>query len=323
MAGATGKKRDYYKVLGVAKDATAAQIKAAFRKLARKYHPDVNKSPDSEQKFKEATEAYEVLSDAKRRKLYDQFGHMGPGQAGMGGRGPCGAGGGFGVNFEDIFAGQSTGRGGFMGMSLDDILQSLGGRRPGATRQSASKRRGGDLEYEINIDFLQAINGTTTTVGIRRQDQRRGLRTETIEVKIPPGVGNNQRIRVRGKGGDGPGGSGDLYIIVHVKPHPYFTRRANDIYVELPISITESALGTTVDVPTIDGMTAVKVPRGTGSSKKLRLKGKGVSAGSTRGDQYVVIKVVAPQKLSDRQKKLLDELHGIDNTDPRSKVKWK
>ena len=320
MAGATGKKRDFYKVLGVGKDATAAQIKSAFRKLARKYHPDVNKSPDSEQKFKEATEAYEVLSDPKRRKLYDQFGHTDPSQAG---RGYQSAGQGFGVNFEDIFAGQSTGRGGFMGMSLDDILQALGGRRPGATRQSTSKRRGGDLEYEINIDFIQAINGTTTTVGIRRQDQRGGLRTETIEVKIPPGVADNQRIRVRGKGQVGPGGSGDLYIIVHVKGHPYFTRRANDIYVELPISITESALGATVDVPTIDGMTAVKIPRGTGSSKKLRLKGKGVSAGSAKGDQYVVIKIVPPQKLSDRQKKLLDELQSLDDSKARSKVKWK
>lgn len=318
-------KRDYYELLGISRSATKKQIKSAYRKLARKYHPDVNKSPDAADNFKEATEAYEVLSDANKRPLYDQFGH-----AGMTGQGYAGPGagaygrspGGFGVNINDIFSGRSTG---FMGMSLDDILNALRGRPARSRRPRAAEVRGRDLEYEITLDFLQAINGATTTVRIAQDGRGKSAPTETIAVKIPPGVRDGQRIRLRGKGEAGRGGSGDLYIITRIGKHPYFRREGNDIYVDLPISITEAALGTKVDLPTIDGMTTVTIPPGTSSARKLRLKGKGTVGprGGARGDQYVVIKIVAPQKLSGRHKELLEELQGIDKGDPRAGLPWK
>ncbi len=317
-------KRDCYDVLGVGRDASEGQIKSAYRKLARKYHPDVNKSPDAADKFKEATEAYDVLSDSNKRKVYDQFGHAGL-EASASGRPPGDAyahgPGGFGFEVVDIFGGAS----GFMGMGLEEILGVLRGRSRGASRWGPAQQKGRDLEYEITLDFLQAINGATTTVRITRGGDSRHGRMETIEVKIPAGVNDGQRIRVRGKGQSAPGGSGDLYIVTKIRPHPYFRREGGDIYVDLPVSITEAALGAKVDVPTIDGMTAVKIPPGTASASKLRLKGKGVARprGGARGDQYVVIKIVPLRKLSARQESLLRELHEMDNTDPRRGVPWK
>ena len=317
-------KRDYYEVLGIGRGAGDDQIKSAYRKLARKYHPDVNKSAGASDKFKEATEAYEILSDPKKRNIYDQFGHAGlSGQAyaspGAYGPGP----GGFGVNIEDIFGAGSSG---FMGMSLDDILNALRGRAGRTRRARAAKPRGRDMEYEITLDFLQAINGATTTVSVRRgSGQAKSGQMETIEVKIPPGVRDGQRIRLRGKGEAGLGGNGDLYIITRIRRHPYFRREGNDIYLDLPISITEAALGAKVDLPTIDGMTTVTIPPGTCSSRKLRLKGKGTAGprGGARGDQYVVIKIAPPQKPSARQAELLRELQSIDESDPRADVPWK
>ena len=314
-------KRDYYDILGVSRQATAAQIKSAYRKLARKYHPDVNKSAGATDKFKEATEAYDVLSDPKKRKVYDQFGHAGLSGQAHAGPGAYGPGpGGFGVNIEDIFGAGSSG---FVGMSLDDILNALHGR---AGQARAAKTCGRDMEYEITLDFLQAINGAATTIRVQRGGDRAGLgRMETLEVKIPPGVRDGQRIRLRGKGQIAPGGNGDLYIVTRIRQHPYFRREGNDIYIDLPISITEAALGAKVDVPTIDGMTTVKIPAGTGGSRRLRLRGKGAAkpGGGGRGDQYVVIKIVPPQKLSDRQTELLRELQSIDQTDLRRSAPWK
>ncbi len=317
--------RDYYEILGISRSATKAQIKSAYRKLARKYHPDVNKSPGTTEKFKEATAAYEVLSDPSKRPLYDQFGHAGltgqgqtaPG-AGAYGRSP----GGFAVNINDIFGGGSSG---FVGMSLDDILNALRGRSRRSRRPRAAVPRGRDMEYEITLDFLQAINGATTTVRIAQDGRGKSARVETIEVKIPPGVQDAQRIRLRGKGETSPGGSGDLYIITRIRKHPYFRRKGNDIYVDLPISTTEAALGTKVDLPTIDGMTTVTIPPGTSSSRKLRLKGKGTVGprGGARGDQYVIIKIVAPQKLSGPHMELLRKLQNIDKSDPRAGLPWK
>ena len=209
-------KRDYYDVLGVRRDATADQVKAAYRKLARKVHPDVNKAADAPAKFREATEAYEVLSDAQKRKTYDQFGHAafeaqsGPGPGGARTYTWTGTGGGF--DFADFFGG---GRGGFMGMSLDEILEALGGGRPGRARRRESAQRGGDVEYHLTLDFLDAVRGTTTALRLQREDQPG--RSETLHVKIPPGVKDGSRVRIRGKGGIGPGGSGDLYIVTHIR----------------------------------------------------------------------------------------------------------
>ena len=316
-------KRDYYDVLGVARDATDAQVKSAYRKLARKYHPDVSKAADAADKFKEATEAYEVLSDSKKRGMYDQFGHAGPG-AGFGG--PGGARGwpggqGVEVNFEDLFG---SGGSGFSGMGLDDIMAALGGGARGH-RRPAPRRTGADLESHLPVAFMQAVQGTTTTIRVNRAGQRGGHNTETIDVKIPAGVREGSKVRVRGKGEQGLGGNGDLYIIVHVGKHPYFRREGDDIYVDLPVRISEAALGGAVDVPTIDGMTTVKIPAGTSSGKRLRLKGKGVKPTEDRkqrGDQYVVIRIVPPPDISPQGRELLQKLDELEAFDPRKDAPW-
>ena len=318
-------KRDCYTVLGVARSATAAQIKAAYRKLARQYHPDVNKAPDAAAKFSEATEAYEILSDSQKRKVYDQFGHAGlaGGPAGAGGaRAYARAGGARAASFDlrDLF----KGGGGFAGMSLDDILESLGGgRTTRRSRRRSQPAKGADLEYPITLDFLQAARGVTTTVRLRKDTSSGERKTETIEVKIPPGVGQGQKIRLRGKGQTGPGGAGDLYIIIHVAPHAYFRREGDNVIVDVPISITEAALGGKVDVPTIDGMTTVTVPPGTSSGQRLRLKGKGIPTARTRGDQHVAVRIVMPGDLSDRGRELLGQFAQDEPYDPRAEAPWK
>ena len=322
-------KRDYYEVLGVQRAATDGQIKAAYRKLARKYHPDVNKSPDAAEKFREATEAYEVLSDPAKRKTYDQFGHAGPeGFGGPGGQRTYRWTQAEGVPFDlgDLFGAARRGGRGYMGMSLDEILQALRGGAPRrrAGPASSAQARGADLEHHLTLEFLQAAWGTTTTLELQRGG-RGAADSETITVKIPPGVREGSKIRVRGKGAQGPGGSGDLYIVTHVREHPYFRREGDDIYVEVPISIAEAALGAKVDVPTIDGMTTVTIPPGTSSSRRLRLRGKGIAGpgNKPRGDEYVVIKIVPPKRLSPRGEQLLKEFQAEEAHNPRDEVPWK
>jgi DnaJ-class molecular chaperone len=312
-------KRDYYEILGLRRGAAEADIKSAYRKMARKYHPDVNKAPDAAENFKEATEAYEVLSDPTKRGMYDQWGHAGPGaRPGPSGRtyrwtsteAP-------GFNFEDVFGGFTSG---FMGMSLEEILAQLGGAGPRGGRRGPAPA-GADLEYNLTLDFLAAIGGTTATVHVRRADGT----TEKIGVKIPPGVRDGSKVRVRGKGHEGPGGRGDLYIIISVRPHPYFRREGDDIYLDVPISVAEAALGGAVDVPTTNGMMTIKVPPGSASSRKLRLRGKGAPSpdGKTRGDQYVVLRIVPPGKVSPRGAELLRQFDETEKFDPRSNVPWK
>lgn len=335
--------RDFYEVLGVSKNATDDQIKSAYRKLARKYHPDVNKAADAEEKFREATQAYDILSDKEKRKLFDQFGtaafeqggpRPGQGAPGGGAYGWPGGGGGMGggqrmhVNFEDIFGGAGGMGGGssFMGMGLDEILEALGGgaaRRSSRGRRAAPPQKGADVEHDINLDFLQAIRGTQTHVRMSVTDPQTGKTSnQTISVKIPAGVKEGQKVRLRGKGQEGPAGAGDLLLICHVEPHKYFRRENDDIYMDLPIGITEAALGATIDVPTIDGMTAVKIPAGIAGGQKLRLRGKGVETKSGRGDQYVVVKIAPPKKLTDEQKKLLEKFRDISDDNPRKDIVW-
>ncbi|MEI7835578.1 MAG: J domain-containing protein [Planctomycetota bacterium] len=313
-------KRDYYEVLGVPRTATKEQIRSAYRKLARKYHPDASKEAGATGKFKEATQAYEVLSDPQKRKTYDQFGHAGPGGAGgpgapggWPGGGPGGAGRGGRVNIEDIF-----GRGAdspFMGMGLDDIMDALGGGR----RRKPAKRQGEDVEYEIALDFLQAIRGMTATLRIQREES-----PETLEVKIPPGVKDGARIRLRGQGQPGRGEPGDLYIKVSVRPHEYFRREGDDIYIDVPISVSEACLGARVDVPTIDGMTTVTIPPCMSSSRRLRLRGKGVAAGDgQRGDQYIEVRIVLPAALSPKAQELMEELSRAAPYDARKDSPWR
>ena len=317
-------KRDFYDVLGVARNATPDQIRTAYRKLARKHHPDVSKAPDASAKFREASEAYEVLSDAQKRKMYDQFGHAGPG-GGFGPGGPQGGGGrarsyqwgqgqqGQNINFEDLFEGGQ----GFAGMSLDDIMEALGGGRRGGRRGRGAPdpMPGQDIEHHVNLDFMQAIQGTT--IGLRMQRETE----ETINVRIPPGVHEGSRVRVRGKGVNG----GDLYIIIHVGPHLYFRREGDDIYVEVPIGVGEAVLGGKVDVPTLEGLSTVTIPPGSGSGRKLRLREKGVerAGGKGRGDEYVVLKVVAPHEVPPKAADLMREFDQLVKYDPRADVPWK
>ncbi len=334
--GSTVTKRDYYEILGVERTAGVDEIKKAYRKLARKYHPDVNKEPDADKKFREATEAYEVLSDTEKRKIYDQFGHAGlEGSSPFGGQGPgpgpggsgqagyrwTGSSGGRNVDFEDIF-----GHSDFMHMGLDDILRNLGGA--GGSRRSHRTRRpqrGPNLQSDVTLDFLQAARGDTISLQMHKPGQAQGQK-ETLRVKIPPGVKEGSKIRLKGKGGSGPAGPGDLLITTHVRRHPYFTREENDLFVEVPISITEAALGTSIEVPTLEGTSTIRVPAGSGSSRQIRLRGKGIApAKGDPGDLYVKLSILPPppDKLTQEQKDALRQFQEEVDFDPRSQAPWR
>ena len=311
--------RDYYEILGVPRTATADQIKAAYRKLARKHHPDVNKAKDAAEKFKEATAAYEVLSDPAKRQQYDQFGAEGPPGAGFGGQRPGRGGGrthawsgGQGVpfDFEEVFSGSN-----FSGMSLEELMAALGGGGRRGRRAGAHAPVGGDLEYEVTLDFLQAAKGTVMPLRLTQPDGR----AEQLDVRIPPGMHDGSKVRVRGKGHPGPGGAGDLYIIIRVREHPVFRREGQDIHTDLPVTVTEAALGGTATIPTLDGPTELTIPAGASSGMKLRLRGKGVSDPKTgqRGDHYVVLKIVLPRTISEKGKQLLKQFAQSDPYDPR------
>jgi DnaJ-class molecular chaperone len=232
-------------------------------------------------------------------------------------------------DFGDFFrgaGGQQAGPGpDFMHMGLEEILEALGGRMGGAgrARPGAARRRpqrGQHLESRITLDFLQAVRGTTVTLKVDRP----GAGTETIDVKIPAGISEGAKVRVKGKGGQGPAGSGDLYIVVHTREHPYFRREGADIYLEAPIGIDEAALGAKVDVPTIDGTMTVTVPAGSPSGRMLRLKGKGVEMpGQPRGDQYVVLRVVPPKELSEAGRELLEKFREAESYNPRQEAPWR
>jgi molecular chaperone DnaJ len=355
-------KRDYYEILGVSRNATEEEIKKAFRRLARQYHPDVNKEKGAEARFKEINEAYEVLGDAQKRAAYDRFGHAGVG---------AGAAAGAGANpFE-----------GFGFGSFNDLFEQLfasaagaaGGRRTGS-------QRGADLKYELTISFEEAVRGCQKEIEIPRWDtcsncrgsgaqpgtstarctacqgtgeirrvqqsifgqfvnvmvcdrcrgegrvittpcerckgQGRVRGVRRVAVNIPAGVDDGINVRVTGEGEVPPRGGtpGNLYVALSVKPHEYFKRQGNDILYEMPISFADAALGAELEVPTLDGKEHVKIPNGTQSGRVLRLKGKGVPVvhSSSRGDELVVVKIVTPQNLSQRQKELLREFAEIE-----------
>jgi curved DNA-binding protein len=331
-------KRDYYEVLGVGRSASDEEIRRAHRKLAKQYHPDRNRNDKSaEARFREVQEAYEILSDKDKRAIYDKFGHSdGPGtwQRGPTGQrvyhyaGDTGQSVDFG-NLEEIFEFFSGGRGGQRGGSgFEDLFNGFsgfGGRQTRTARRPVSAD-GQDAEQAVELTFEQAIHGTQVELQLLKTDGAARSR-ETITVKIPPGVDDGQRIRVRGKGqsGTGSGRSGDLYIVCRVRPHPYFRREGANIVLDVPISITEAALGTRIDLPTIDGISTVTIPPGTASGTKLRLKGKGVrtSRDSGRGDQFVLIRIVPPKSLTSEEKRLLEQLSDTLSEDPRANAPWK
>ncbi len=299
--------KDYYKILGVTKSSTKEDIKKAYRKLARKYHPDLNPdNKESEQKFKEIQEANEVLSDDEKRKTYDMYGtaEFQPGTGRTTWRWQEATPGGVEFNFGDT--------GGFQDL-FGEIFSS---RR--SSRRGPSKGR--DVEYQVTIDFDTAINGGARDITISKQSMNGKVSRETLSVKIPPGVHDGSRIRVKGKGEQGRGSSGDLYLRIKVNPHPIFTRKNDDIYIELPITLYEAALGAKINVPTVDGTARVSIPPGIQNGSKLRLKGKGVNNMKTkkRGDQYVVAKVAMPDVVDESSKTKFEELRKINPYNPRT-----
>jgi molecular chaperone DnaJ len=410
---ATTTKKDYYETLGVKKSASADDIRKAFRKLARKYHPDVNPGDKSaEEKFKAISEANDVLSDPKKRKIYDQVGfysdNIDPAAAEAYARGGATGAGGFG-GFPGGFPGGDQGSAGGQGVPFDfsgfdfSDLGDLSGRGPRTSGGGSSFRdifsgifgggRGGavaeegpepgsDLEYQVNVPFWTAIRGGVMRLNISRQDvcsnchgqgyleqpgkcpQCNGTgqvtqtggrmkfkvqcprchgtgknistcpachgegtvpRTEPLEVRIKPGTRDGQRIRLAGKGNAGTNGAapGDLYVIIRIEPHPIFRREGDDISLTVPVSVNEAALGAKIEVPTIDGRALLKIPPGTQSGQKLRLREKGVPSATkdgVRGDEIVEITVAVPMPRDERTKELLRELAKLNPEDPRAEL---
>ncbi len=299
--------KDYYAILGVSRKADAEEIKKAYRKLARKYHPDVNAdSKNSDAKFKEISGAYNVLSDPEKKKNYDLFGHSG-GQAGFD---PSKAYAHYASGFEGFDSPFGKGAGGFQ-----DIFSDLFGG--GHATRTARPKKGRNIKYSMEISFEDAVRGLSTRIG---------LNNDKISIKIPPGVDTGSKVRVAGKGESGINGGprGDLYIVTQVRPHPYFERKGDDIYLEVPIAFSEATLGAKVRVPTVDGMIQLTIPSGTQGGQKLRIKGKGVPhlRGGGRGDQFVVVKITVPKKIDPQSEQLVRDFERLNPENPRSKLRW-
>ncbi len=315
--------RDFYEILGVSRNATQEQIQRAYRKLARAHHPDVNKDPGAEDRFKDVSEAYNVLHDPETRRRYDAFGpdfrrvpdDVDPGtwnRAAAGG-GPWSGGAGTGGRARRGPAadtGFATGFG--EDIDLDDLLGGLFGGRAG---RGWGPIPGADQEAVIDLTVEEAYRGTRRSVTLEG-----GGQTRTLQVTIPAGVTNGQRIRLAGQGGRGTEGApaGDLYLIVRIAPHPRYRVEGRDLHVELPLAPWEAALGTTVAVETPDGEAKVKVPAGTSSGRRLRLRGRGLpNPKGTAGDLYAEARILVPRKLSAEERRLFEELAATSTFDPR------
>lgn len=393
---AVGTQKDYYGVLGVSRDAKPEEIRKSYRHLARKYHPDVNPgNKGAEEKFKQLSEAYEILSDEKKRKIYDQYGFYsdnlppggyGPGPAGPPNSPPPGVDfSGFDFSNMDDSDGEAGRRTGGFGGGFRDIFSQIFSR---GEREAVSEEpvKGSDIEYRMHLGFWDAIRGAQVRITVAREvacstchgtgttpgptvactechgtgkttKQAGAMRfeitcplcggsgkqhrpclkchgtgaiqtPETLNVRIPPGVDTGSRVRVPGRGNAGIQGGppGDLYIVTEVEPHPVFERKGDNFYVKLPVTITEAALGAKVDVPTIDGLSTIKIPPGTQSGQKLRLRGKGApslreSSGELRGDEFVEVQVMVPRVADERTKEILRELSRLNPDDPRKDLK--
>jgi curved DNA-binding protein len=322
--------KDYYKILGVSRSASQEEIKKAFRKLARQYHPDVAKDKKGgEEKFKEINEAYEVLGDPKNRSKYDNLVADGgeaagfQGAPGWGGRGRGGPGGEQGVEFHfdgtgfsDFFE-QFFGRGSRFDGADDFVSPGVG-----SGEQAEFVRRGSDFESDILVTLEEALTGSERTISLQRVDRRTGqARTQTLKVRIPPGVHEGQAIRVAGMGEDGIGGgaSGDLYLRVRFAAHPEFRVRDSDLYYGLDLAPWEAVLGTRVTVPTLKDQVSVRIPAGTNQGRQLRIRGRGLPIGRTggQGDLYVVINIELPQQVTDEERELWKKLAEISDFNPR------
>jgi curved DNA-binding protein len=318
--------KDYYQVLGIAKNASEKEIKQAFRRLARKHHPDVNPGDrGAEQKFKEINEAHEVLSDPEKRRKYDQLGAnwkqyeqygRGASPGGFGGfrvdfEGPGGGGGGFSDFFKTFFGG---------GIDLEDLFgqAARGGRRDrGARGFGSAPEAGRDVSAVVEVSLEEAHQGTT-----RRLSLEGSSGGASIEVRIPPGVKEGSRVRVSGKGEKSHGGSaGDLYLEVKVRPHPLYRREGDDLYVDVPVTFAEAALGAEIEVPTLSGRARIRVPPGSQTGRLMRLKGKGMprlKGGEPPGDLFAKLVVVVPKELQPRELELVKELQTLRSDNPRA-----
>lgn len=306
-------KKDFYSVLNVPRSASADEIKKAYRKLAMQYHPDKNPGDKkAEEKFKELSEAYEVLSDTKKREMYDQFGHAGAqGFGGGGPGGPFGGAGGFGG-----FGGAGGGQAGdpFQDIFGDMFGDIFGGARPGSGAGAGARTRrqakGTDLRYTLNVSFEESALGCEKVISFMRQ---RGNKEESakLSVNVPAGVKEGQRLKLAGEGDGGSHGpAGDLYVIIAVQEHSLFKRNENDVTMDLPITFTDAILGTNIEVPTLTGKAMIRIPPGTHSGQNFRLKGKGFPkiGGFGSGDMLVRILVDTPAHITNRQKELIEEL---------------
>jgi len=309
---------DYYATLGVQRGASDEEIQKAYRQLARQYHPDLN--PDdaqAKQKFQEVQNAFEVLSDSKKREMYDRYGSayesVGPGGAGpqpwpSGGGGP-----GFDINMEDLFGGGG-------GSGFSDLFKNFGQRGKRQTRRAAPAR-GSNIDYELTVPFTTVVLGGEAQIAVQRHDGR----TETIQVKVPAGIEDGKKIRLRGQGNPSPNGGaeGDLMIKVKSAPHPHFRRLGKRLDVRVPITLAEALAGGKVDVPTPYGTVTLTVPPGTSSGAKLRLKGQGVkSAEGTSGDLFAELQIVLPQGIEASDREQLAEIIDKYDENPRAELQW-
>jgi curved DNA-binding protein len=291
------KYKDYYKTLGVGRGAGEDEIKKAYRKLARKYHPDVSKEPNAKEKFQEVSEAYETLHDKEKRAAYDSLGSFRPGQDF---RPP--------PDWSERF-----GRGGqdFGGIDLSDLFESFG---RGARRRNM-QFPGEDYEVAARLSLEEAYRGTARQLRLGERE---------ITVRIPKGATDGQRLRLRGKGGPGMNGGppGDLYLQIALDPHPLYRVSGHDLEIEVPIAPWEAALGAQVEIPTLESRVTLKLPPGSQSGRKLRLAGKGLpQPGGGAGDLYAVLNIVVPAAAGEREKKLYEELRAASKFDPRSRFR--
>ncbi|MEW2418487.1 DnaJ C-terminal domain-containing protein [Streptomyces sp. NPDC046866] len=315
--------RDYYEVLGVARDATAEEIQRAYRNLARRWHPDLNKEPGAEERFKEIGEAYDVLSDPERRAEYDRFGdawqQVAAGRSagrGDGRRAYAQAGGPDFVGFGTGGAGAGAGFGGGGGTGFEDLFGDLFGGRGFGGGYARAGMPGADQRAEIALSVEDAYAGGRRTVTLATAAGPR-----SYEVNIPPGVTDGQRIRLAGQGGSGSGGgpSGDLYLVVRLAPHPRYRVEGRDITVDLPVTPWEAALGASVPVETPGGPARVDLPPGSSSGRRLRLRGRGLpSPRGTAGDLYAQVKIMVPPDPEPAERELFRRLAEQSRFDPRA-----
>ena len=315
---------DYYKLLGVSRTATADEIQKAYRKLAKKYHPDVNPDKNAKTKFQQIQTAYETLNDPEKREMYDRYGSSyesfgaGPGPGGGAWRTYSTGPGGFeGFDFSQVFGG--GGQGSAEAGGFGDFFQQFAGAQGGTGRRTNRRSaRGADVQHELEIPFQSAVTGGEARLRMRRPNGKE----ETITVKIPPGIEHGQTIRLRGQGEQGAR-PGDLLITVRVGSHPHFRRKGLDLEVGVPVTLQEAALGAKVDVPTPHGVITVKIPPATSSGKRLRIKGQGVeNKAGDKGDLYAEVLIALPEKLDEESQELIRRVAAKQSFNPRADLRW-